>query len=462
MPPLEAISVKDLFELTAEDLRGGSYFKIKDPWNLTTEQLEKFRNLVGGIDKSRPVDAVALGDRLRHVAPSPTGSTVSRSRSRSTSTSTPVPEDHEEDYLREEKEAHDALIRDGGRPSHPMDSGFDILDKPGRYAEIISYWRGSSSRGWDIIKEQLLYWKDFREYQVRARQECADPEMFDKYVQQVHKYRIEKSLQGDAELHHDHTRQTQLDDWREYQYYQYRKADRFRKDMKYAETRMERSQEKQQAAIDAGQATESINSIEKADITYWRAKRGTARRKLEKHSILLKWIGEQIPIIASGHQSPGRGPEAPARDDDAEGKADLRNRPGIPEPITPVSPYSNPAQTLGKRKRSVGDPPPSSANPSKVQKSCTTTNVGESKERGIIADVLTQSTTPAKEHDECSATTSERQGGCVRLRRSRRLAQLKREAQSSESTPTALPFVRPPRVQKVSIRKRRLCKVATR
>ncbi|KAJ9624520.1 hypothetical protein H2203_005255 [Taxawa tesnikishii (nom. ined.)] len=435
-----------------------SYFKLSDPSNLTVKHVERLRNLVSGFDKSDPVDASALEERLRHITSVP----VTRASSRSTSATTPDPEDHKEDYLCEEKEAHDALTRDGGRPSHPIALGFDILDEPGQYAEIISYWRGNSGRGWDIIKEQLACWRKFRDYQERVRKNHAAPERFTNYIRHVRSYRLERGLQGEIDFYEDRTRQTQLDDWMEYQYYQYRTADRFRKDMEHAETRIEQSQKKLQAAIDAGQAAESINSIEKADVTYWRARRGTARRKLEKHSILLKWIAQQIPTIASGHQSPGRGPEAPARDDDAEAKADLRNRPSIPEPITPVSPYSNPAQTLGKRKRSVGDSPPSSANPSKVQKSCATTNVGGREERGIIADALTQSTTPVKDYDECSVTKSERQGGSVRLRRSRRIAQLKREAQSSESTPTALPSVRPPRVQKVSTRKRRPRKVVTK
>ena len=51
--------------------------------------------------------------------------------------------------LRKEHKAYHYLIQDGGQPSHrPGDAGFDILNKPGEYADIISYW----TNGWPYKK----------------------------------------------------------------------------------------------------------------------------------------------------------------------------------------------------------------------------------------------------------------------------------------------------------------------
>jgi hypothetical protein len=44
-----------------------------------------------------------------------------------------------EEQLRKEREAYDALVKEDGWPSHPVDLGFDVLDNPGKYKDIISY-----------------------------------------------------------------------------------------------------------------------------------------------------------------------------------------------------------------------------------------------------------------------------------------------------------------------------------
>ncbi|KAK4980805.1 hypothetical protein LTR28_000788 [Elasticomyces elasticus] len=245
-----------------------SYFKLKDPSNLTAEHLEKLRN----------------------IASTPATESISRS----SSVETPGPEDWEdykEDCLREEKEARDALILDGGRPSHPFDSGFDILKDPGQYAEMISYWTGGWSNegsGWGIFCAQLGVWRKFRKWQEFQRQDPKDSERFSKYARFVRDYRRKKGLEGDIELHEDPKKQNWLDDWKEYQLYQLRTADRFTRAMKRAEMELELAQKELQAAVEANQPPQSIELIKDFGIAYWQGRKGTAIMDLAEHDILLR------------------------------------------------------------------------------------------------------------------------------------------------------------------------------
>ena len=45
-----------------------------------------------------------------------------------------------ERHLREEREAYDALVQEGGQPSHPVELEFGILDNTEEYKDIVSYW----------------------------------------------------------------------------------------------------------------------------------------------------------------------------------------------------------------------------------------------------------------------------------------------------------------------------------
>lgn len=42
-----------------------------------------------------------------------------------------------EEQLCKEREAYNALVDDGGQPSHSVDLGFDVLDNPKEYKDII-------------------------------------------------------------------------------------------------------------------------------------------------------------------------------------------------------------------------------------------------------------------------------------------------------------------------------------
>ncbi len=52
--------------------------------------------------------------------------------------------------LRVERQAHQAVINDHGRPCYPIELGFDVFRHPGQYKEILEYWEGEFDAGEDI------------------------------------------------------------------------------------------------------------------------------------------------------------------------------------------------------------------------------------------------------------------------------------------------------------------------
>ncbi|KAK4974078.1 hypothetical protein LTR66_011091 [Elasticomyces elasticus] len=407
-----------------------SYFKLKDPSNLTAEHLEKLRNLVNGIDKSRPVNMDALNEKLRNIASTPATESISRS----SSVETPGPEDWEdykEDCLREEKEARDALILDGGRPSHPFDSGFDILKDPGQYAEMISYWTGGWSNegsGWGIFCAQLGVWRKFRKWQEFQRQDPKDSERFSKYARFVRDYRRKKGLEGDIELHEDPKKQNWLDDWKEYQLYQLRTADRFTRAMKRAEMELELAQKELQAAVEANQPPQSIELIKDFGIAYWQGRKGTAIMDLAEHDILLRWIDQQLPTIAQECGSFNQGSKPFHRSDSAEARTVLEVTHLDHEAAGCIRHQPEPAQHTRKRKRSTDDSTLCPSVPLKAKKSNTATKICEGREPSAISNAPAFLDQRADNRGRERSAALQQQNHAAQPRRSQRIAKLKKEA----------------------------------
>lgn len=122
-----------------------------------------------GMAQSRPIDLDDLTTRLEDISadrqalprsPSQMGSDY---RSRDTT----EPLDEVEDYrrdLKNETKYYNTLVNEGGRPSHPVSLGRDIIEDPREYREILSYWqRGEND--WKVFESQMGRWKKFRRRQ---------------------------------------------------------------------------------------------------------------------------------------------------------------------------------------------------------------------------------------------------------------------------------------------------------
>lgn len=79
--------------------------------------------------------------------------------------------DEEENYrfdLKSEIEYYTILVNEGGRPSHPVSLGRDVLNHP-EYHDILSYWNNFHENEWTVFEMQKGTWRGFRGYQQRNR-----------------------------------------------------------------------------------------------------------------------------------------------------------------------------------------------------------------------------------------------------------------------------------------------------
>lgn len=122
-------------------------------------------------------------------------------------------------HLEEETESYNALVNDGGRPSHPISLGYDAANNLEEYREILSFWNPTSSNpyGWMVFGPQLHRWKQFRESQRRVRTDGpSEAGRFAAYCwglqRRLARYRFERSFH----LNEDPDRQDKLATWIEF------------------------------------------------------------------------------------------------------------------------------------------------------------------------------------------------------------------------------------------------------
>jgi hypothetical protein len=124
------------------------------------------------------------------------------------------------------------LVSEGGRPSHPVSLGRDILENPGEYSEILSYWQrvnhDAEGRVWMVFGSQLGEWRRFCKYQRSARK----GDYFLKYPQLVQKRLTRHGFERPFQLVQDLDQQDKLTTWIEFLNYEYQDYD---KDMRFVE-----------------------------------------------------------------------------------------------------------------------------------------------------------------------------------------------------------------------------------
>ncbi len=151
------------------------------------------------------MDLDDLTTRLEAIPPPSPASTISM--------------DSEESYrydLEKETECYNTLITEGGRPSHPVSLGRDIVETPGEYREILSYWQ-TRENDWEVFESQMRLWRDFGRWQQKNREEGRFP----KYVEGVKGRLAEHGFTRSFQLDEDPERQDKLTTWIEYLDYEY-------------------------------------------------------------------------------------------------------------------------------------------------------------------------------------------------------------------------------------------------
>ncbi|EQL35573.1 hypothetical protein BDFG_02781 [Blastomyces dermatitidis ATCC 26199] len=161
--------------------------KVEDPENLTEEFIQCLRDYARRSSKDNQSQPVDLDQVTARLLQNLTGKNVRHVAGRDRDDDsygldgydrepTPVydPDKAYQRSLREQTGAYHALIKAGGRPSHPLSLLVDIVKDPGEYSEIFSFWQLPHQRDdWRVFVEQLSRWKDFLRVQKFARGESV-------------------------------------------------------------------------------------------------------------------------------------------------------------------------------------------------------------------------------------------------------------------------------------------------
>ncbi|KAL8650292.1 MAG: hypothetical protein Q9210_003911 [Variospora velana] len=203
-------------------------------------------------------------------------------RSRSATPYDPNPWKHP-DPEGDEKEAHEALVKDNGRPCYPIELGFDIFDNPGQYKEILEYWQEGKSSDRRVFLSQLREWEYMRENKRRVRRWYIRRNRFHEYQESVLEQRRKHGLDGDPQLCENMAEQSKVDDWMEYQHYVLGEYESMEKNL---EKYQEELASERKALADLGySAFEEIEGLEHGKYygmaLEWSEKEGKAERKKE-------------------------------------------------------------------------------------------------------------------------------------------------------------------------------------
>ncbi|KAK6362446.1 hypothetical protein LTS17_012856 [Exophiala oligosperma] len=218
----------ELLRLTVDDIGDEDFFDIKDRENETEEHVAHLRKLCyerAEKDRSRPVDGGELGARLGRL-PSRDSPIPRSSRYRSPSTSTIDTEKDREGGWKEEEEAYRALVAEGGRPSHPVTLGYDVVDNPDRYKpykEILWFWHFRGAGYYQEFRYQLIEWREFREMQDKMRTYYIPKNRFQDYQDAVRESQADAGWKYDLRVLEHRHQQTRLEDWNEFRALYYRK-----------------------------------------------------------------------------------------------------------------------------------------------------------------------------------------------------------------------------------------------
>ncbi|KAL8904663.1 MAG: hypothetical protein Q9207_003112 [Kuettlingeria erythrocarpa] len=236
--------------------------------------------------QSSAVDANVLTDKLRRVE-----------RSRSATPYNPNPW-QPDDPEGEEKEAHEALVKDNGRPCYPIELGFDIFDNPGQYKEILEYWQEGRSSYRQVFLNQLHDWKIIRGNQRDLRRWYIHRNRFHEYQEFVLERRRKHGLDGDPQLCENIAEQSKVDDWMEYQHYILGGYESLEKEL---EKYRERLASDRKALAELGySAFEEIEGLEFGKYygmaLEWMEKEGKAERKVKSAERELRMAKKRLEV----------------------------------------------------------------------------------------------------------------------------------------------------------------------
>lgn len=152
-------------------------------------------------------------------------------------------------------EAYHDLVADGGRPSHPVTLGRDVIDNPEdykQYEDILWFWHFRGAAYYQEFRYQLIYWREFRNYQDQKRKYYVPRNRWQEYVKCIQESQEDLGCTWDLRVMEDRHRQNRLEDWNEFRAFYYRKLKAYQKQVDPAEQNLrlrERNYEDAQARL---------------------------------------------------------------------------------------------------------------------------------------------------------------------------------------------------------------------
>ncbi|MCJ1246658.1 hypothetical protein MMC30_003867 [Trapelia coarctata] len=192
----------------------GRCVRVEDPENLTEEFIGRLKARADPNNTARPhpVDLGYLTTRLeeisanRQVSPRP-----------SSPASVTTEDDPDDSFaLQNETGYYNRLVNEGGRPSHPISLGRDIITDPGEYREILSFWQ-IHEEDWMVFGRQLSEWQRFRDQQCRMREQGRFPVYHQAAQDRLRRNGFERSFR----LNEERARQDKPTTWIEFLNYEY-------------------------------------------------------------------------------------------------------------------------------------------------------------------------------------------------------------------------------------------------
>ncbi len=164
-------------------------------------------------------------------------------------------------------EAYRALVAEGGRPSHPVALGYDVIDNPDKYEQykdIIWFWHGLGGY-YSVFHRQLMEWREFRQIQDKRRSFYIPRNRFQEYQDAVRESQADTGCKWHLRVLEDRHQQNRLEDWNEFRAFYYRRLKAYEKLVPPAEQELLLYQKKYEDA-----QARSTNVIRDPQVLYGR------------------------------------------------------------------------------------------------------------------------------------------------------------------------------------------------
>ncbi|KAL7933279.1 hypothetical protein V8C35DRAFT_305409 [Trichoderma chlorosporum] len=144
---------------------------------------------------------------------------------------TTIPNGPLDQALDSEKLAYHNLVREGGRPSHPLKLIRGIVSAPGKYRDILAFWQDRSDE-WQVFSKQLIRWRMFLSHQKSSRHTLRFPNHLEELTERLERHSFvlppgfDKAPNGFCR-HIE--QQSKLATWIEYVNYEFTRRDEYDK-----------------------------------------------------------------------------------------------------------------------------------------------------------------------------------------------------------------------------------------